>query len=81
MNIQWNGLLALLPLSGNTAFFGGIVAAALTWIVAIVFGVKQFQKPLGKFVAVTAGVVLVALLGFVLFVLVVSESASRGNPM
>ena len=81
MNTQLRPLLALAPLLGNVAFFSGVAAAALALIAAIVFGITQFQKPVGKFVGITAGVLLVALLAFVLFVLVVSESALRGAPL
>jgi hypothetical protein len=81
MNTQLTPLLALAPLLGNVAFFGGVAAAAVALIAAIVFGIAQFQKPVGKFVAITAGVLLVALLAFVLFVLFVSESARQGAPL
>lgn len=81
MNTQLRPLFALAPLLGNVAFFSGVATAALALIAAIVFGITQFQKPVGKFVAITGGVLLVALLSFVLFVLLVSESARRGAPL
>lgn len=73
--------LAVVPLLANAAFFGGVATAAAALIAVLVFGVSRFQKPVGKLVAIAAGVLLVALLAFMLFVLIVSESAQRGAPL
>lgn len=81
MKTELRPLLALAPLLGNMALFGGVAAIALALIAALVFGITQLQKPLGKIVAITAGLLLVALIAFVLFVLFVSESARRGAPL
>ncbi len=81
MNTHLSPLLALVPLLGNAAFFGGVAAGAAALMTALVYGVSRFQKPVGKLVAITAGVLLIALLAFVLFVLIVAESAKRGAPL
>ncbi len=81
MNFHLSPLLALVPLLGNAVFFGGVATAAMALIAAIVFGVSRFPKPVGKLVAISAGVLLIALLAFVLFVLFVSASAQRGAPL
>ena len=81
MNTELRPLFALAPLLGNMAFFGGVASIGLMLTAALMFGITQFQKPLGKSVAITAGFLLVALIAFVLFVLFVSESARRGAPL
>lgn len=81
MDTQLRPLLLFAPLLGNSVFFGGVAAAAVVLIAAIVFGIGQFQKPVGKIVAIIAGVLLVAVMAFALFVLFVSESARRGAPL
>ena len=81
MDTQLPLRLAVAPLLANAVFFGGVATAAVALIAAIVFGVSRFPKPVGKLVAITAGVLLIALLAFVLFVLFVSASAQRGAPL
>lgn len=81
MQIHMSPLLTLVPLLGNAAFFGGVAAGAAALVAAIVFGVSRFQTTVGKFVAIVAGVMLLALLAFVVFVLSVAESAQHGAPL
>ena len=81
MNFHLSPLLALVPVLGNAVFFGGVATAAVALIAAIVFGVSRFPKPVGKLVAISAGVLLFALLAFMLFVLFLTDSAQRGAPL
>lgn len=81
MNVHLSPLLALVPLLGNAVFFSGVAAGAAALFAALVYGVSRFQNPVGKLVALTAGVLLIALLAFVLFVLTVAESAIHGAPL
>ena len=62
-------------------FFGSVAAGAVTLIAAIMFGIMQFQKPVGKVVAIAAGLLLVGLLAFVLVVLYLDWSARQGMPL
>ena len=68
------------PLLGNMAFFSGVATGAVVLIAAFVYGIIHFQQPVGKFVGIAAGGLLVILLAFVVFVLFVSESTRRGAP-
>ncbi len=81
MDTHWTLRLAVVPLLANAAFFGGVAAGAAALIAALIYGVSRFQKSVGKLVAITAGVLLIALLAFVLLVLVVADSAQRGAPL
>lgn len=81
MGTQLGSFLAGVPLLGNVVFFGGVGTAAAGLIAAIIFGASQFQKRVSKIVAIGTGVLPVALLVFVVFVLFISDSAWRGNPM
>ena len=81
MDTQLTLRLVVTPLLANAAFFGGVATAAVALIATIVFGVSRFPKPVEKLVAITAGVLLIAQLAFVMFVLFVSESAQRGAPL
>jgi hypothetical protein len=62
-------------------FVGSVATAAVALVAAIIFGVTQFQKPVGKAVAISAGIALVGLTAFVLVVVYLDWSARRGMPL
>lgn len=63
---------------GNIKFLGIVAVIALALIGAIVSGMDQFQAPVGMIVVISAGVLVLPLVAFVLFV---AWSAINGQPM
>ena len=68
-------------LPSNVVFFGGIAAMALALIAAIVFGAPKFRDPIGKLIVIAACLLLATLIGVVLLVLLLSDSARDGAPL
>lgn len=65
---------------GNAAFLAAVGAIASFLVGVLVYGFSRFPTPPGRIMAFCAILALAALLGFVVFVLVLSESARLGSP-
>ena len=62
-------------------FAGSIATTAVALVAAIIIGVFQFQKPVGKLLGISAGIALIGLIAFVFIVLYLDWSARRGMPL
>jgi hypothetical protein len=81
MNMNAQAILALLQVGGNMAFFGAVAAVAFVLLASLILGFSRRHRFGGKVVAIAAGLLLIVLLAFVLFVLFAAESARRGSPL
>jgi hypothetical protein len=62
-------------------FFVGVSVVAVSLLACLVYGANRWQRTGVKIVTLTAGVLLVSLAAWVVFVLFLAESARRGAPM